>query len=69
MSDYKVKLTFTMEEIREGLLPLYEFSIFDLIRSDPDIDNPTWLRMHMGIYSKLLNAVRSDMEGDQNADG
>ena len=53
----KVELTFTIEEIKQMLLPLYEFSIFDMIRNDPEIDNPKWLQGQMRIYSRLLNAV------------
>lgn len=53
----KVTLTFTVGEIREMLLPLYEFSIFDMIRNDAEIDNPKWLQGQMRIYGKLLNAV------------
>ncbi len=53
----KVTLTFTVGEIREMLLPLYEFSIFDMIRNDTEIDNPKWLQGQMRIYGRLLNAV------------
>lgn len=53
----KVELTFTIGEIKQMLLPLYEFSIFDMIRNDPEIDNPKWLQGQMRIYSRLLNAV------------
>ena len=53
----KVTLTFTVGEIKEMLLPLYEFSIFDMIRNDEEIDNPKWLQGQMRIYSRLLNAV------------
>lgn len=53
----KVTLTFTVGEIKEMLLPLYEFSIFNMIRSDEDIDNPKWLQGQMRIYGRLLNAV------------
>ena len=53
----KVTLTFTVGEIKEMLLPLYEFSIFDMIRNDPDIDNPKWLQGQMRIYGRLLNLV------------
>ena len=57
----KVTLTFTVGEIKEMLLPLYEFSIFDMIRNDTEIDNPKWLQGQMRIYGRLLNAVE---EGD-----
>lgn len=53
----KVTLTFKAGEIKEMLLPLYEFSIFDMIRNDDEIDNPKWLQGQMRIYSKLLNAI------------
>ena len=53
----KVSVEFTVEEIKEMLLPLYEFSIFDMIRNDTDIDNPKWLRGQMKIYARLLNAI------------
>ena len=53
----KVTLTFTVGEIKEMLLPLYEFSIFDMIRNDTDIDNTKWLQGQMRIYGRLLNAV------------
>ena len=53
----KVTLTFTVDEIREMLLPLYEFSIFDMIRNDQAIDNPKWLQGQMRLYGKLLQAV------------
>lgn len=53
----KVTLTFTVGEIKEMLLPLYEFSIFDMIRNDPEIDNPKWLQGQMRIYGRLLNSV------------
>ena len=53
----KVSVEFTAEEIREMLLPLYEFSIFDMIRNDEEIDNPKWLQGQMRIYGRLLNAV------------
>ena len=53
----KVTLTFTVGEIRNMLLPLYEFSIFDMIRNDEEVDNPKWLRGQMRIYGRLLNAV------------
>ena len=60
----KVSIEFTVGEINEMLLPLYEFSIFDMIRNDPDIDNPKWLRGQMRIYGRLLNAVEGgDTEG------
>lgn len=58
----KVTLTFTVGEIREMLLPLYEFSIFDMIRNDPEIDNPKWLQGQMRLYGRLLQAV----EGGDN---
>ena len=54
----KVTLTFTVGEIKEMLLPLYEFSIFDMIRNDTEIDNPKWLQGQMRIYGRLLNAVK-----------
>lgn len=53
----KITLTFTAIEVKNMLLPLYEFSLFDMIRNDPDIDNPDWLRGQMAIYTKLLNAI------------
>ena len=53
----KVSVEFTAGEIREMLLPLYEFSIFDMIRNDETIDNPKWLQGQMRIYGRLLNAV------------
>ena len=55
----KVELTFTIGEIKQMLLPLYEFSIFDMIRNDETIDNPKWLQGQMRIYGRLLNAVES----------
>ena len=54
----EITLTFTTDEIENMLLPLYEFYIFDMIRNDPDIDNPEWLRGQMGIYNRLLSATR-----------
>lgn len=62
----EVTLTFTVGEIREMLLPLYEFSIFDMIRNDTDIDNPKWLHGQMRIYGRLLNAVEDGEDGEQN---
>ena len=56
-NDDKVTITLTVGEIKEMLLPLYEFSIFDMIRNDPEIDNPKWLQGQMRIYSRLLNLV------------
>lgn len=56
MSD-KITLTFTTDEIKEMLLPLYEFYLFDMIRNDPDIDNPKWLRGQIGIYNRLLGVI------------
>ena len=56
-NDDKVTLTFTVGEIKEMLLPLYEFSIFDMIRNDEEIDNPKWLQGQMRIYGRLLNLV------------
>ena len=56
-NDDKVTLTFKVGEIKEMLLPLYEFSIFDMIRNDDEIDNPKWLQGQMRIYGKLLNAI------------
>jgi hypothetical protein len=56
-NDDKVTLTFKVGEIKEMLLPLYEFSIFDMIRHDEEIDNPKWLQGQMRIYGRLLNAV------------
>lgn len=53
----KTTLTFTTDEIKEMLLPLYEFYIFDMIRNDPDIDNPEWLRGQVGIYNRLLGVI------------
>ena len=53
----KITLTFTTDEIKNMLLPLYEFYIFDMIRNDPDIDNPEWLRGQMGIYNRLLSVI------------
>ena len=53
----KITLTFTTDEIKEMLLPLYEFYLFDMIRNDPDIDNPEWLRGQMGIYNRLLSVI------------
>ncbi len=61
-NDEKVTLELTVGEIREMLMPLYEFSIFDMIRNDPDIDNPRWLRGQMKIYSRLLQAIGEDDE-------
>lgn len=60
--DKKVTMTFTVGEIRHMLLPLYEFSIFDMIRNDDEIDNPKWLQGQMRIYARLLNAVGEDGE-------
>ena len=63
-NDDKITLTFTVGEIKEMLLPLYEFSIFDMIRNDEEIDNPKWLRGQMRIYGRLLNAVKGgDSDG------
>lgn len=56
----KITLTFTAGKVKHMLLPLYEFYLFDMIRSDPEIDNPKWLRGQMAIYSRLLNAVGED---------
>ena len=56
-NDDKVTLTFKVGEIKEMLLPLYEFSIFDMIRNDDEIDNTKWLQGQMRIYGKLLNAI------------
>lgn len=56
-NDDNVTITLTVGEIKEMLLPLYEFSIFDMIRNDPEIDNPKWLQGQMRIYSRLLNSV------------
>ena len=56
-NDDKVTITLTVGEIKEMLLPLYEFSIFDMIRNDQEIDNPKWLQGQMRIYGRLLNAV------------
>lgn len=56
----KITLRFTTDEIKEMILPLYEFYLFDMIRNDPDIDNPKWLRGQMEIYNKLLNAIGED---------
>lgn len=61
-NDEKVTLELTVGEIKEMLLPLYEFHIFDMIRNDPDIDNPRWLRGQMKIYSSLLQAIGEDDE-------
>jgi len=61
-NDEKVTLELTVGEIKEMILPLYEFSIFDMIRNDPDIDNPRWLRGQMKIYSRLLHAIGEDDE-------
>ena len=61
-NDEKVTLTFTVGEIKEMLLPLYEFSIFDMIRNDEEIDNPKWLQGQMRIYGRLLQAVGSEVE-------
>lgn len=58
----KVTLTFTVGEIKEMLLPLYEFSIFDMIRNDDEIDNPKWLQGQMRIYGRLLQAVESEVD-------
>lgn len=58
----KVTLTFTVGEIKEMLLPLYEFSIFDMIRNDEEIDNPKWLQGQMRIYGRLLQAVESEVD-------
>lgn len=63
-NDDKITLTFTVGEIKEMLLPLYEFSIFDMIRNDPEIDNPKWLQGQMRVYGRLLNAVEGgDSDG------
>lgn len=61
-NDREVTLTFKVGEIKEMLLPLYEFSIFDMIRNDDEIDNPKWLQGQMRIYARLLNAVESEVE-------
>ena len=58
----EVTLTFKVGEINEMLLPLYEFSIFDMIRNDEEIDNPKWLQGQMRIYARLLNAVESEVD-------
>lgn len=58
----KVNIELTVGEIKEMLLPLYEFSIFDMIRNDTEIDNPKWLQGQMHIYARLLNAVGEDDE-------
>ena len=60
----KVSIEFTVGEIREMLLPLYEFSIFDMIRNDQEIDNPKWLQGQMQIYGRLLNAVEDGEDGE-----
>lgn len=56
----KITLTFTIGEVKHMLLPLYEFHLFDMIRNDPDIDNPQWLRGQMVVYNTLLNAIGED---------
>lgn len=61
-NDEKVTLTFTVGEIKEMLLPLYEFSIFDMIRNDTEIDNPKWLQGQMRLYGRLLNSVEGGDE-------
>lgn len=53
----RITLTFTIGEVKHMLLPLYEFHLFDMIRNDPDIDNPQWLRGQMAVYNTLLNAI------------
>lgn len=58
----KVSIEFTIEEIKKMLLPLYEFSIFDMIRNNDEIDNPKWLQGQMKIYVRLLNAIGEDGE-------
>ncbi len=58
----KVSVQFTVGEIKEMLLPLYEFSIFDMIRQDEEIDNPRWLRGQMKVYARLLSAIGEDDE-------
>lgn len=60
----KVSIEFTVGEIKEMLLPLYEFSIFDMIRNDEEIDNPKWLQGQMRIYGRLLNAVEGREDGE-----
>ena len=60
----KITLTFTTGEVKHMLLPLYEFYLFDMIRNDPDIDNPKWLRGQMAIYNTLLNAIGEDGDAE-----
>lgn len=59
----EITLTFTTDEIKNMLLPLYEFYIFDMIRNDPDIDNPKWLRGQMEIYNRLLSVIGDEEHG------
>lgn len=62
----KITLTFTIGEVKHMLLPLYEFYLFDMIRNDPDIDNPKWLRGQMEIYNRLLSAIENEDENEED---
>lgn len=62
MGNNKVTLTFTQDEIRNMLLPLYEFYIIEYIRDDPDIDNVKWLHGQMRLYGRLLAAAGLEEE-------
>lgn len=65
MKEDKVTLTFTQDEIRNMLLPLYEFYIFEYIRNDEDIDNVKWLQGQMMLYGRLLAAAGFEEEDEE----
>lgn len=47
---------------KKNALLVGRYLLFDMIRNDPDIDNPEWLREQRENYNRLLNAI--DEDGD-----
>lgn len=47
---------------KKNALLVGRYLLFDMIRNDPDIDNPEWLREQREYYNRLLNAI--DEDGD-----
>ena len=49
-------IPFTLDECK-NLADHIEFTLFETIRNDPEIDNIEWLVSIMSAYTKLVNAA------------
>lgn len=61
----KVTIELTEEQVSE-FLAMYEFWLFDMIRTDKEIDNIRWVRQQLDTYDTFARAIgEKDTRGDR----